>query len=299
MLTVASWLLLPLGAACGMTSGASSTEADAGVEAGGGGGGGGGTGGGGGGGGTGGGATAADGDVADDDGGLAAEGGAHVAPVNLRSAGAFVLLSKGGIAVVPTAAIKGDLGVSPAAATYITGCSLTADPSNVFLTSAQVTGKVYAADYALPTPPKLTLAIGDMELATLDAASRAPDFVELGAGDLTGRKLVPGVYRWSSAVILPTSVTLAGSASDVWIFQIAQTLSMSDATRIVLTGGALARNVFWQVSGSVDLGTTAHLEGNLLSESSITLGVGASLTGRLLAQTSISIGAGAALTAAP
>ena len=74
---------------------------------------------------------------------------------------------------------------------------------------------------------------------------------------------------------------------------------MSDATRIVLTGGALARNVFWQVSGSVDLGTTAHLEGNLLSESSITLGVGASLTGRLLAQTSISIGAGAALTAAP
>ena len=219
--------------------------------------------------------------------------------LNLRSAGEFAILSKCGISTVPSAAIKGNLGVSPAAATYVTGFALTADATNVFSTSTQVTGKVYAADYALPTPSKLTTAIGDMELAFSEAAARAPDFIELGAGDIGGLTLAPGVYKWATGVLIPTSVSLSGSAADVWVFQIAQTLTMNTATSIVLKGGALPKNVFWQVEGSVDLGTGAHFEGSILTHTSITLGTGASIEGRLLAQTSVDLAAGTVVQLTP
>jgi hypothetical protein len=102
-------------------------------------------------------------------------------PVNLGTAGGFAILAKSGISTVPASAITGNIGVSPAAATYITGFSLIADFTNVFSTSPQVTGKVYAADYAVPTPSNLTTAVGDMELAFTDAAGRAPGVTELGA----------------------------------------------------------------------------------------------------------------------
>lgn len=230
--------------------------------------------------------------VAGSGAGIAAEPEGNTPAVNLRLSGAFVLLSKGGISTVPTASILGDLGVSPAAATYITGFALTADATNVFSRSAQVTGKVFAADYALPTPSKLTTAIGDMELAFSAAAARAPDFIEHGTGLIGGMTLAPGVYKWSTAVVISNSVTLAGGPNDVWIFQIAQTLTMSDATKVILQGGALAKNVFWQVSSFVELGTTAHIEGNILGQTSVTLGTGASIRGRLLAQTTIDLGAG-------
>ena len=230
--------------------------------------------------------------VAGSGAGIAAEPEGNTPTVNLRLAGAFVLLSKGGISTVPTASILGDLGVSPAAATYITGFALTADATNVFSRSAQVTGKVFAADYALPTPSKLTTAIGDMELAFSAAAARAPDFIEHGSGLIGGMTLTPGVYKWSTAVMISNSVTLTGGSNDVWIFQIAQTLTMSNATKVVLQGGALAKNVFWQVSSFVELGTTAHIEGNILGQTSVTLATGASIKGRLLAQTTIDLGAG-------
>jgi len=88
-------------------------------------------------------------------------------PVNLRTAGNFAILTKSGISTIPSSAIIGDIGVSPIDHTAITGFSLTADPSNVFSTSDQVTGKVFAADYADPTPFNLTTAIGDMETAMM------------------------------------------------------------------------------------------------------------------------------------
>ncbi len=190
---------------------------------------------------------------------------------------------------MPTSAVTGALGISPAAASYITGFSLTADPTNVFATSAQVTGKVYASDYASPTPANLTTAIGDMQLAFSDAAGRAPNVTELGAGTIGGMTIGPGVYKWSSGLLIPTDLTLSGGAADVWIFQIAQTLTVSSATRVILAGGALPQNVFWQVAATVDLGTTSHFEGIVLTQTSITLQTGASVNGRLLAQTMVSI----------
>jgi hypothetical protein len=199
------------------------------------------------------------------------------------------MLAKSGISTVPTSAVTGDLGVSPAAATYITGFSLTADSTNVFSMSPQVTGKVYASNYMPPTPSNLTTAVGDMQLAFTDAAGRAPDVTELGAGNIGGMTLTSGVYKWGSGLLIPTDVTLAGGPTEVWIFQIAQNLTVSSSVKVTLSGGALPKNIFWQVSGSANLGTTAHLEGVVLSQTAITLQTGASINGRLLAQTAVSV----------
>jgi hypothetical protein len=112
---------------------------------------------------------------------------------------------------------------------------------------------------------------------------------ELGAGNIGGMTLAPGVYRWGTGVLIPTDLTLNGSGTSVWIFQIAQGLTVSSGTKIVLAGGALPKNIFWQVAGAVEVGTTAHLEGVVLSQTSITLRTGASIKGRMLAQTAVSI----------
>jgi hypothetical protein len=220
-------------------------------------------------------------------------------PVNLGTAGGFAILAKSAISTVPTSAITGNLGVSPAAASYVTGFDLVADATNVFATSPQVTGKIYAADYAAPTSTNLTMAIGDMELAFTAAAGRVPSVTELGAGDIGGMNLAPGVYKWGTGLLIPTDVTLTGLATDVWIFQIAQDLTISTGARIVLAGGAVAKNVFWQVAGRVELGTTAHAEGVVLSQTAITLGTGASINGRLLAQTAVSIAASTVVEPTP
>ena len=220
-------------------------------------------------------------------------------PVNLGTAGTYVMLAKSGISTVPTSAVTGNLGVSPAAATYITGFSLTADSTNVFSTSTQVTGKIYAANYAVPTPSNLTTAVGDMELAFTDAAGRAPDFTELGAGDISGRTLVPGVYKWGTGLLISTDITLTGSATDVWIFQIAQNLTMGSSAKVLLAGGALPKNIFWQVAGAVELGTTAHCEGVILTQTAIDLRTGASINGRLLAQSAVNLDGSTVMQPAP
>jgi len=207
----------------------------------------------------------------------------------LGAAENYVVLAKTGVSTVPTSAITGNIGVSPAAASYITGFSLTADATNAFSTSPQVTGKVYAADYASPTPSNMTTAVSDMERAFTDAAGRAAGVTELGAGDIGGMTLAPGVYKWGTGLLIPTDVTLRGDATAVWVFQIAQSLTMSSAAKVLLAGGALPKNVFWQVSGKVELGTTAHLEGVVLTRTSVTLRTGASINGRLYAQTAVNI----------
>jgi len=210
-------------------------------------------------------------------------------PVDLGVAGGFAILAKAGVSTVPTSAITGRIGVSPAPASYITGFSLTMHSSNRYSTSAQVTGKVFAADYAPPVPVNLTEAVQDMEAAFTDAAGRAPDVTELGAGDIGGMTLAPGVYKWGTGLLIPTDVTLSGGPQGVWIFQIAQDLTVSSATNVVLAGGALPEHVFWQVTGSVNIGTTAQFRGNVLCATSIELRTGAMIRGRLLAQTAVNL----------
>lgn len=224
--------------------------------------------------------------------GQMARAATNPAPVDLGAATSFVILTKTGITNVPTSAITGNLGVSPIDSTSITGFSLVADSTNIYSTSSQVTGKIYAANYAAPTPSNLTTAISDMETAYADAAGRTlPDFTELHAGDLSGQTLVPGLYKWSSNVLITSNVTLAGAADSVWIFQIAGDLTVGSDAQVLLSGGAQANNIFWQVGGGtgVEIGTTAHVEGNILAAKAIHLRTGASLNGRALAQTAVTL----------
>ena len=225
----------------------------------------------------------------------AAKGGL---PIDLGTAGQYVALAKTGISTVSPSAITGDLGVSPAAATYITGFSLILDASGTYSTSSQVTGKVYAATYASPTPTKLTTAVADMGTAFTAAAGRAPDVTGLGAGSIGGMTLHAGVYGWGTGLLMATDVTLTGSATDVWIFQVAKDLTVSNGAHLVLAGGALPRNIFWQVSGSATLGTTVQFEGTILCQTGIALQTNASITGRLLAQTAVTLDANT-IVAAP
>ena len=216
-----------------------------------------------------------------------------LAPVNLGSAGNFVILAKTGVSTTGTTAVVGDVGASPVAATYLTGFSLIADPSNTFSTSSYVVGKLYAADYATPTPAVMTTAISDMETAFTDAAGRTtPDFTELGAGDVSGMTLVPGLYKWGTGVLLTNAgVTLSGGPDDVWIFQIAGNLTVNNSAMVTLIGGAQAKNVFWQVSGQATLGTNADFKGIILSQTLISLNTGAKMNGRALAQTAVTLNA--------
>ncbi|MEO5656247.1 MAG: ice-binding family protein [Nitrospiria bacterium] len=211
-------------------------------------------------------------------------------PVILGTAGDFAILAKSGIDTVPTSAVTGNIGVSPIDSTAITGFSLTLDSTGTFSTSGQVVGKAYAANYTSPTPSNLTTAVSDMETAFTDAAGRpTPDFTELGAGDISGLNLVPGLYKWGTGVLISTDVTLDGGPDDVWIFQIAQGITQASGARVVLAGGALPKNIFWQSYGAVALDTTAHLEGIVLSQTEITLATGATVNGRLLSQTAVTI----------
>src|ERR1035437_2541319 len=213
------------------------------------------------------------------------------AVVNLGSAGNFAILAKTGISTTGTTSVVGDIGISPAEASYITGFDLTLPASSAFSTSALVSGKVYAPSYAVPTSSNISIAVSNMETAYTDAMGRtAPaPITELGAGNIAGMTLTPGLYKWSTGVTIPSDVTLSGGANDVWIFQIAQGLTVSSATKINLSGGAQASNVFWAVAGTTTIGTGAVFNGNILDQTNIALNTGATLNGRALAQTAVTL----------
>jgi len=205
------------------------------------------------------------------------------APVRLGTAGTFAILSKTGITDVYASAVNGDVGTSP-----ITGAAL-------LLSCGEVTGRIFVVDAAGPPcaindATTLTAAVLDMETAYLDAEGRvSPDFTELGAGEIGGLTLTPGLYKWGTSLLITNDVTLSGGPNDVWIFQVAGTLDEGNAARVTLTGGALAKNIFWQVAGAVSIGTTAHFEGVVLGKTMVAVKTGASMNGRLFAQTAVTL----------
>jgi hypothetical protein len=206
------------------------------------------------------------------------------APVNLNSASSFAVLTKSGVTDVPASVITGDVGASP-----ITGAASA-------LTCAEVTGKTYSVDAAGPLPCRitnptlLTAAVRDMMTAYTDAAGRTlPTATNLGAGEIGGLTIAPGLYKWGTGVSISTDVTLAGGPNDVWIFQIPQTLNQATATKVVLSGGAQAKNVFWQTFGDVTIQANAQFNGVILAQTAINLKTGASVNGQLLAQTQVTL----------
>ena len=217
------------------------------------------------------------------------------APVKLGSAGTFALLSKTGVTNVYASAITGDVGASP-----ITGAA-------IGLTCGEMkAGIVYTVDAAGPLPCSvtaatlLTSAVSDMEAAYLDAAGRVlPDHINLGSGEIGGQTLQPGLYKWGTGVSISSDVTLNGGPTDVFIFQIAGGIKQASATRVVLTGGALSKNIFWQAADVVSIGTTAHFEGVVLAKTMVAVKTGASVNGRLLAQTAVTLQKNAVTQPAP
>lgn len=212
---------------------------------------------------------------------------------DLAAAGSYVVLAKTGVTNVTGSSITGGhVGLSPAAASFITGFALTADSTNVYSTSAVVVGpgKIYASNYAVPTPSNLTTAVLSMQTAYTDAAGRThPDFLNLGSGDIGSKTLAPGLYTWGTGVTIPNDVTIAGGANDVWIFQIAQNLEVSTNKRVLLGGDAQAKNIYWQVAGNVTIHANAHVEGIIMAKTGITLQTTATLRGRALAQTLVAL----------
>ena len=229
------------------------------------------------------------------------------APVDLSSAGNFVILSQTGITNTGSHAseIIGNIGASP-----ITAAAM----NDVFC--SEITGTIYGVDAAYvgsgdqscfagnPPLSNKTLvddAVIDMGAAYVDAAGRAAlaGDTNLFAGNLGGQTFVPGLYKWTTDVIIPTNVTLAGGPNDVWIFQIDGNLSIASGgsvpagIKVLLTGGAKASNVFWQVGGGVGatLGTYSTFNGNILSATQVVMQTGAVLNGRALAQTLVTLDA--------
>lgn len=210
-------------------------------------------------------------------------------PVALLTAGDFKILAKSGITNVPTSQVIGDMGVSPIDDTAIVGFAHVLDASGEFATSAQVVGRIYAANYAPPTPAKMTQAILDMEAAYTDAAGRTPNFVNHNGGLLGGLTLVPGVYKFTSPVSIATDLTLTGGPDDTYIFQIDGTLTVGSGVEIILSGGLQAKNIVWQVAGATTIGTNALFRGNILDQTNIAVQTGATVIGKLLAQTAVTL----------
>jgi hypothetical protein len=209
--------------------------------------------------------------------------GTGPSPVELGAAANYVILAQSEITDVPTSAVTGNVGLSPA-----TGAA-------IGITCAEVTGVINAVDNAGPLPCSvmdavgLTAAVGAAGTAYTDAQRRAPDYTELAAGNIGGLNLSPATYKWSTAVSIPTTLTLTGGPNDVWIFQIAQGLTVSSGVQVILAGGALPQNVYWATFGVAQLGTTSNFNGVILSQTSIVMNTGATMNGRMFAGTAVTL----------
>ncbi|MGZ8901147.1 MAG: choice-of-anchor D domain-containing protein, partial [Limisphaerales bacterium] len=207
------------------------------------------------------------------------------APVDLRSTAPFAILSGAGITSTGGGTINGNVGASPIAG------------SAIGVTCAQVNGTIYAVDASGPPcavidATLLTTAKGDLTIAYNDAAGRTPTptgpnlnpGLIPGSGNIGGMNLAPGLYKFTTtALITGSDVTLTGGPDDVWIFQCAQDLQLGSGIKVILAGGALAKNVFWQVGTSAVLGTFSDFKGTILADQSVTINTSSTIEGRALA----------------
>jgi type VI secretion system secreted protein VgrG len=186
-------------------------------------------------------------------------------PVGLGAAASFAVLAGTTVTNTGPSTIHGDLGVSPG--TAVTG----------FPPGTVSNGAVHAADVLAGQ------AQAALTTAYTDAAGRSSSGTV--SADLGGQTLIPGVYT-GGALALNGTLTLnaQGNPSAVFVFQGASTLITGSGSRVALTGGATACNVFWQVGSSATLGTNSTFVGTLLALTSVSATTGASISGRLLAR---------------
>ena len=188
------------------------------------------------------------------------------AAVDLRSAAPFTILASSATTANGGGIINGDVGLFPVGSQGI--------PAD------QINGTIYNGG------PLAAQARLDLNSAIIAASpAQLPGGINVGA-ELGGQTLAPGVYASPSGAYGITSVdlTLHGGPDDVWVFQMASTLTVGVGRQVILTGGAQARNVFWQVGSSATLGTSSVFVGTVMAYASITMNASATLTGRAMAQ---------------
>ena len=227
--------------------------------------------------------------------------------VNLGTAGNYVILDEAAITYTPVATVSstvkitGNVGISPNTAASMQGFALNLPAGSAYSTSTIVSGKVFSAGtaYAEPTPSNLVIAVANKNTAYTAAAGMAtaggglaggtPGTACPGNGALGGLTLTPGVYTCSVALSIATGTNVTLSGAGVYVIKTTQGLSQSASTSVNLTNGALPQNVFWQVAGGVSIGSSAHMEGVILSATNIALVTSATVTGRLLAGTGVAM----------
>lgn len=223
--------------------------------------------------------------------GLQAAAKVILKPVNLGSAISFTILAETGISTTGKTLIKGDIGISPLSSTAITGFGLVLSSDKSYSKSALISGFVFAQNYARTTPMKMVNALNDMKTAFNNGNALAPTQpLNLFTGNLSGQNLLPGVYRWKAGLVLGNSstVTLTGSPTDIYVFQIGTSLQIGNKATVNL-GKVLPSNVFWIVGGAAVIGTNARFGGIILAKSSVSLNTGDLINGKLFAQKSVSM----------
>ncbi len=190
-------------------------------------------------------------------------------PVSLGIASSFAVLAGSGITIagaVNSTAIMGDIGSYPT-------------PTISGLGNVVLNGVNHAGDTVTQN------AKTDLTAAYNDAASRAPAFT-VGT-ELGGTTLTPGLYNSAAGTFgITGTLTLdaQGDVNAVFIFQAASTLITAGSSVVMLTGGAQACHVFWQVGSSATLGINSSFKGIILATTSATLTTGATVEGRVLAE---------------
>ncbi len=188
------------------------------------------------------------------------------APVNLNSAAHFTVLGQATVTTTGGGIINGDVGLYPAGSQGIP--------------PGQINGTIYNGG------PIAEQAESDLNTAFIASSpAQLPGGINAGA-ELGGQTLAPGVYQSPSGAygITLVDLTLAGGSNDVWVFQMASTLTVGVGRQVILTGGAQARNIFWQVGSSATLNTSSVFAGTIMASASITMNASATLDGRALAQ---------------
>ena len=188
-------------------------------------------------------------------------------PVILASAGNYVVIAGATITNTGATNITGDMGLSP-------GSAVTGFPPGI------IVGTKHIAD------PSAAQAKLDLTTAYNNAKGRTVGPVSV-TGNLGGMTLAPGLYKSTSSLAISSgdlTLDAQGNADAVWIFQMASTLTTTSGRKVILSGGAKAANIFWQVGSSATLGTTSVFKGTIMADQSITMNTGASLEGRVLAR---------------
>jgi hypothetical protein len=191
------------------------------------------------------------------------------ATVSLAGTSGLAILAGSAISSTGATNITGDMGLSP-------GTSIGGFPPGI------LTGTLHVND-AIATQAKL-----DLTAAYNDAAGRTCTDIVTLSGNIGGLTLTPGLYKSTSSLAISSgdlTFDAKGNANAVFIIQIASSLTTTSGRQVILAGGALASNIFWQVGSSATFGTTSVFKGTVLCMQSITFDTGASLSGRGLTRT--------------